>query len=268
MQHIGYQNHMRNKIRLMGQHFALKESFGGNVLQNAKQVIPLEDGAQILDIGCGPGSWCLEMATEYPNCEVYGIDIHAFYPQTIRPPNSVFMRADALEGLPFQNEMFDLVQIRLMVAAIKVEEWPKLIVEALRVLKPGGVLQMIEPDYRDSGGGASQLLVRTVIRLCEEKGQDPHIGSRLEQLMSNAGLMIMDSISSILDHADNGKLVSEWTYDWKLFATTSRSILEPAMGLTGDKYSYFLKQIEPSMCQSHFKTYGHAVSGRKTMTSS
>ncbi|KAI8093218.1 S-adenosyl-L-methionine-dependent methyltransferase [Halteromyces radiatus] len=250
--------------RLMGQHFALKESFGGNVLQNAKKVTPLEEGAHILDIGCGPGSWCLEMATDYPNCEVYGIDIYAVYPQTIRPPNSTFMLADALEGLPFHDEMFDLVQIRLMVAAIKVNEWPKLIKEAMRVLKPGGILQMIEPDYRDSGGGASQLLVRTVIRLCEERGQDPHVGSRLEDLMRNAGLVILDSISSVLDHSDGGKLVSEWTYDWKVFATVSRPILEVATGLSGDKYSYFLKQIEPSMKQFHFKTYGNAVSGQKS----
>lgn len=102
-----------------------------------------------------------------------------------------------------------------------------------------------------------------VIRLCEEKGQDPHIGSHLEKLMSDAGLLIMDSISSVLDHSESEKLVAEWTYDWKVFATTSRSILESATGLTGEKYTAFLKQIEPSMNQFHFKTYGHAVSGRK-----
>ncbi|KAI8060735.1 S-adenosyl-L-methionine-dependent methyltransferase [Gongronella butleri] len=251
--------------RLMGQHFAIKELFGGNVLRHASKVVPLEDGATILDVGCGPGSWCLEMATDYPNCEVYGIDIHPTYPQSIRPPNSVFMLADAVEGLPFADNTFDLVQVRLMVTAFKIQEWPGIITDCIRVLKPGGVLQMIEPDYRDSGGGACQLLVRTLIQLCEHRGQNPHIGACLETLMRRAGLLIMDSMAQELDHGIDGKLVAEWTYDWRSFATICRPILEQATGLTGEKYTTFLKQIEPSMKQSHFKSYGYAVSARKPL---
>ncbi|ORX46043.1 S-adenosyl-L-methionine-dependent methyltransferase [Hesseltinella vesiculosa] len=241
--------------RLMGQHFAIKELFGGNVLQNAARVLPLDEGVMVLD----------EMATDYPNCEVYGIDIYPTYPQTIRPPNSVFMLADAIDGLPFADNSFDLVQVRLMVAAFKVEDWPRVIADCVRILKPGGVLQMIEPDYRDSGGGACQLLVRTLIQVCEQRGQNPRIGSCLETLMRRAGLLILDRMARELDHAHGGKLVAEWTYDWRSIAATSRPLFEQTIGLSGDKYTAFLKDIEPSMKQYHFKSFGYAVTGRKPM---
>jgi tRNA G46 methylase TrmB len=34
-----------------------------------------EDRINVLDVGCGPATWLLELATEYPANNFYGIDI-------------------------------------------------------------------------------------------------------------------------------------------------------------------------------------------------
>lgn len=35
----------------------------------------VEDPQEILDLGTGTGIWCIEMADEYPNCQVLGTDL-------------------------------------------------------------------------------------------------------------------------------------------------------------------------------------------------
>jgi SAM-dependent methyltransferase len=57
------------------QHFALKALFGGDILEPARGLIDLDDNCHVLDVGCGPGSWLLDLATSYPNSKFVGIDV-------------------------------------------------------------------------------------------------------------------------------------------------------------------------------------------------
>lgn len=66
------------------------------------------------------------------------------FPNNIRPPNVSFQIGNALERLPFSDNTFDFVNIRLFIIALKGEEWPVVIQEAYRILKPGGYLQIVE----------------------------------------------------------------------------------------------------------------------------
>ncbi|KAI8371675.1 S-adenosyl-L-methionine-dependent methyltransferase [Radiomyces spectabilis] len=250
--------------RLMGQHFAVKEGFGGNVLPKVLEVVRFDAGTKCLDVGCGPGTWCLDMATEYPECQIYGVDMSDIFPEAIRPPNTHFMQANVLEGLPFEDNTFDFVQARLLVAALKVEQWPLVIKEYLRVLKPGGILQMLEPDYKETGGGASLKLVQTVIKLCHMRGQNPHIGADLARLMEEAGLTILENRYSTIDHSEDTKLAAEWIWDWCYFAKVTCEVIGPVVGVSQEDYPQFLKDIESSMKEYHFTTHGYCVVGQKS----
>ncbi|KAG0175097.1 hypothetical protein DFQ28_005007 [Apophysomyces sp. BC1034] len=54
--------------RLIVLHFLLKHAFHGNFLAPIKHLLTdHRKRAQVLDIGCGPGTWVLELATEFPN---------------------------------------------------------------------------------------------------------------------------------------------------------------------------------------------------------
>ncbi|CAG8701015.1 7632_t:CDS:2, partial [Dentiscutata heterogama] len=104
-------------------------------------------GAKVLDVGCGPGTWLLNMATDYPRVSFTGVDISPIYPSEIKPCNLTFHTANILEGLPFPDNHFDFVYMRFLLTAFTEDDWQnKVIQELCRVLKPGGYIEIMEGD--------------------------------------------------------------------------------------------------------------------------
>ena len=66
------------------------------------------------------------------------------FPQEIKPPNVNFKVANVLEGLPFPDNSFDFVYVRLMLVGMKSDEWEPMWREVHRILKPGGCAQSVE----------------------------------------------------------------------------------------------------------------------------
>jgi ubiquinone/menaquinone biosynthesis C-methylase UbiE len=67
------------------------------------------------------------------------------FPNNIRPANVKFQVGNVLEGLPFENDTFDMVNFSFFILAFRSEEWSGVIKEIRRVLKPGGFLLSREP---------------------------------------------------------------------------------------------------------------------------
>lgn len=104
----------------------------------------LEEGIKVLDIGCGCGRWTLDMALHYPASQFVGIDIdNSVFPDIDVPSNCIFIKADILEGLPFNGE-FDFVFQRFMALVYTPEDWSTAVGEMVRVTKPGGWVEMFE----------------------------------------------------------------------------------------------------------------------------
>ncbi|CAG8836185.1 35343_t:CDS:2, partial [Racocetra persica] len=61
-----------------------------------------------LDIAYGGGAWMMEMATDFPNCHFYGIDIEPRTPDAVYPHNCTFEKGDFLKNLPYPDNTFDL----------------------------------------------------------------------------------------------------------------------------------------------------------------
>ncbi|KAG9285193.1 hypothetical protein G9A89_004408 [Geosiphon pyriformis] len=62
----------------------------------------LKQGIRVLDVGCGPSGWVLEMATTYTESEFIGIDYIHIFPSEIKPSNTFFIQSNVLNGLPFE----------------------------------------------------------------------------------------------------------------------------------------------------------------------
>jgi len=106
----------------------------------------------ILDLGCGPGGWVLDVAFSFPEIEVTGVDIsHTMIEyanaraRSQQLTNTSFGLMDIIKPLDFANDSFDLVNVRFLFAVLRRDAWPSFIAECTRILRPGGILRLTEP---------------------------------------------------------------------------------------------------------------------------
>ncbi|KAG0011056.1 hypothetical protein BGZ80_000982 [Entomortierella chlamydospora] len=166
-----------------GQHALWKYIGGGN------SHAPLRyDIERILDSGCGLGEWTMEMAKEFPNATVYGIDINPeLFPSAHQPvpSNCLFTQSNILNRLSFPEKYFDFVYQRFLYLGLTVDDWPVALKELKRVMKPGAWIELFEPCMRVHRAGTR---TREVMRWCsrllqEERGLDfDFAGEKMKRL--------------------------------------------------------------------------------------
>jgi ubiquinone/menaquinone biosynthesis C-methylase UbiE len=135
--------------RLMLQDRLINEMIGGLLPERED----LEGINSILDIGCGPGGWALDVARSYPKKEITGIDIsdmmltYANEQKKIHKLENIhFKKMDVRQKLAFADRSFDLVNIRAAVGYMPRQIWPLLLKECMRITNPGGILRLSESD--------------------------------------------------------------------------------------------------------------------------
>ncbi len=176
--------------RLDFQHFIIRHEMHGNYLA------PLSHPKRILDIGCGTGRWTMEMAVEFPQAQVVGIDL--VLPDSAaslghgleqKPENAFFLEGDILKGLPFDDASFDFVYIRLMFTAIPASYWPALLDDMIRVTRPEGWIESVESWATVSDTyPASHTINEWFNELLRQRGLDPKIACKMPEMMRARGL--------------------------------------------------------------------------------
>ncbi|CAG8521282.1 2068_t:CDS:2 [Acaulospora morrowiae] len=184
-----YPNDTIETNRLKLDHYVSKYAWQGTIFYS-----PLEneltegDGFRVLDVGCGSGSWLMEMALDYPKSTFIGVDIAEMMTKEKRPQNVGFIQCNVLEGLPFPNNTFNFVYQSNMISAFTEEQWPLMIDEVIRITKPGGWIELEEKHwiFEDSGPTMEEL-TNEIVKFALSRGINYHMTPFIYELLETNG---------------------------------------------------------------------------------
>ncbi|HEU5348432.1 MAG TPA: class I SAM-dependent methyltransferase [Ktedonobacterales bacterium] len=182
--------------RLDFQHYLLRSALRG------LWAAPIGQPRAILDAGTGTGRWAMEMAQNFPQANVVGVDIvvprsdvetaslnpQASQPSSTRPENYSFVIGNVLEGLPFTDGTFDYTHQRLLVVGIPADRWQSVVNELVRVTRPGGWVELVEGDLQIGGGPAFNQLLTWITEISAQRGIDIRAVRGIGKFLENAGL--------------------------------------------------------------------------------
>jgi len=134
-------------------HYTFKSSLKGNYS------CPLDGSMEnALDVGFSSGVWMMEMSSEFPRCNFFGIDPKPRSPDLVYPDNCLFGEGDFLkQPLPYSDQKFDLVHLRLILFTLGADQMDVLLGEVGRVTKPKGYIEFLEPLLSSSNLGGPLL---------------------------------------------------------------------------------------------------------------
>ena len=158
--------------------------------QAALELVDLEPGMQILDVGCGTGSLTIAAKQKMGNDGmVVGIDpssnmVNLAQEKAEKQQVEAAFQVGVIEKIDFPEDHFDLVLSSLMMHHLPNELKKAGLQEVHRVLKPGGVLLIIELD-------PGTLSLASLIH-----GHSSQLSAELENLRRHLECMKFGSVES------------------------------------------------------------------------
>ncbi|KAF7720916.1 hypothetical protein EC973_005776 [Apophysomyces ossiformis] len=231
---------------------------------------------RVLDLCCGSGTWVLDMATEFPHAEVYGVDFVPIYPTAIKPANAFFCKSNVLQSLPFSDSFFDYVHMRLVYNCfsnsdrkiLMLSVWQFILEEIKRVLKPGGYIELreINPIIQNPGPTASTFFASFVKDMKRFHNVDVMWSAGLEQALSCFGPTTSAQVSVAL--GKEGALGESMQRSIKDTMESYRRFFVRSKRLGPNEYDKILEIIlEEGQNHESYFTY-HTCWARKPLLSS
>ncbi|KAI9315611.1 S-adenosyl-L-methionine-dependent methyltransferase [Dichotomocladium elegans] len=253
--------------RQLRQHYILKQVLGGN-LQIELDTPP----KMVLDSACGAGAWAIEMARTYPESKIIAMDISlpldATHTSGIQPtvPNISFTSGDILSHpLPFEDSTFDFVYQREVGMVVPMNYWAPLFNDFARLLKPSGVLHLVEYDLGfPSCGPLSRIVNKAIEDLLKAAGYERYFTGAFETMLIDTGfsdIRIQSFHIPIGEWPENNAVGLQQGFLMKDLLKGLLKLLKPKIGpylqIFMDDYDQFcaamLDEIEASRCSYEWK---------------
>ena len=116
--------------------------------------IPVSTMERVVELGCGADDWMFDLAKRYPRLHIYGIDMdcellrQAKLRRNLSGLPQVEMRQmDLSQPLLIPDRYIDFVHMRRCGRFLPSRQWPSIIEECIRILRPNGWLVISEPDF-------------------------------------------------------------------------------------------------------------------------
>ncbi|CAG8742922.1 2893_t:CDS:2, partial [Dentiscutata erythropus] len=231
--------------RIQMEHFAMRHAFGGNYTAPLSEII--KPGSKILDIGCGSGHWSFEIAQDFPDANVYGVDISSTFPVSIKPKNCHFQTCNITEGLPFKDEEFDYIFMRYMIFALKDHQWTYVLNEIKRILKPGGVFECVDRDVLPfrAGKTITAFVEKSQTKLYKQREIDIRFIIKLEPILKEMGFQNVTCSHKHIPFGNwGGKIGEIWRLNYLKMAETHRIVMPEILGITVDEWDSVCAKID------------------------
>ncbi|EFH84765.1 class I SAM-dependent methyltransferase [Ktedonobacter racemifer] len=147
------------QVRMLMQHFRFP-------FPEQRDGFPMK---RVLDLAIDPnGEWLRQCASYTPTTEVIGLTSQEMYARqatffaVVQGCRNVFTQVCPLtQPLPFPDESMDLISGSFLHATLPEYAWPLLLEDCFRLLRPGGVLRLLECVQGESTSAAAGTLYAT-----------------------------------------------------------------------------------------------------------
>jgi SAM-dependent methyltransferase len=160
-------------------------AFKAYIVAVMKRYVP---GGRVLDLGCGVGHDLARLTAA--GLDAVGVDLSHVALQAACDRSRALVRADGAR-MPFRDGSFDGCRVERVLQ--HVPDPGELVAEMLRVVRPGGVLAILEPDHTslriESDVDPDGLLLGKLAL-----ARHPSVGTRLADLLAQHGCRVDDVI--------------------------------------------------------------------------
>ncbi|KAI9722764.1 MAG: hypothetical protein M1828_004460 [Chrysothrix sp. TS-e1954] len=263
--------------RLEAQHVEWTKNIGYLLHPSIRHTVEPND--RIADVGCGSGTWLLELSCHLPGtCEYTGFDIAStqFRAADALPAGVELLVADAKKPFPPEHHgKYDVVHLRLLVAALDAHEWETVARNCVQLLKPGGHIQWDEANFaraRQALRGEVDSTVADLNRLNEVfpevlRARFEHGWSDLARVFSELGLqdVQVDLVSSdrLLEHrhtATRNTVAAIWSLLRDMETKMGKTIVPE------DKLKELMEGVEKDVRSGAYIRYDiHVFTARKPL---
>ncbi|RCH78170.1 hypothetical protein CU098_000846, partial [Rhizopus stolonifer] len=167
-----------------------------------------------------------------------------------RPKNLKYHEADITETWPLDSNSVDFIFQRSMGQSIQKEQWPKVLNEMLRVLKPGGTIELVEADlWHHNPGPVQRAFDEFYQSQCVENGLDWSFTENMDQELTSMGYVEVD-------HRTLDVPIGEWPQDSELkqfgfinkeiqkaFLRNRKGFYVTKWGITPDDYELAVQEV-------------------------
>lgn len=121
-----------------------------------------QDRARVLDVACGTGRTLSQLATAHPSLRFHGVDLSPYYIKAARKRlaevGEVSLVVENAEQLPYVDGYFDIVTSVYLFHELPRRARRRVLGEAYRVLRPGGLLVLEDSCQVSDSGEIAQVL--------------------------------------------------------------------------------------------------------------
>ncbi|KAI7861622.1 hypothetical protein BDF14DRAFT_292210 [Spinellus fusiger] len=195
----------------------------------------------------------MDMATHYSDWEFIGIPVTGLLgnsydtsvaPDTLLPPN---VRIEYPMGephkAPLQDNSVDLVNISAQGLLFGNSHWQCALKEIYRILKPGGLLQVVDLHNAPVGTVLIESFIDTVRNILKGLDKDYDDALHLSTLLPASGFQVIQTMNKQVNFGNDSSLGQEFIgITLRMFASV-QSILGPRMGLEADDYQQRVEMV-------------------------